>query len=209
MYNNSGDNMETKCLKKEDLAEIVEILNHEGVVAFPTDTVFGVGVRCDQIKAIEKLKAAKGRPDDKPFPMMCSSLKQIKKVAVVSERDEKIIQSFMPGALTMIFKKRESVDPQITNGFDTIAIRMPDDPFVLELLDQMDVPLLVTSANLSGYESALDDKEALIQLGGRIDAVVAGKSGAAEASTIVDATKTELRILRAGRLTLEEIEKAC
>lgn len=197
--------METKCLTKDELHEIIEILNQGGVVAFPTDTVFGVGVRWDRLDAIEKLKAAKGRPEKKPFPMMVSSLTQMKKVAQISDRDEKIIRSFMPGALTMIFKKKEEVDARITNGFDTIAIRMPDDPFILDLLNQLEVPMLVTSANLSGHPAALNDEEAHHQLKGRIEAIVAGQSGAVEASTILDATGDELRILRAGKITLEEI----
>ncbi len=207
LYNNFGDDMETKILKKEDLDVVIEILDQDGVVAFPTDTVFGVGVRCDRIQAIEKLKTAKGRPDEKPFPMMVSSVDQMKKVAQVTKRDEKIIEAFMPGALTLIFNKKEEVDPRITNGFDTIAIRMPDDPFILGLLDRLDVPMLVTSANLSGAPSALNDEEAFEQLGGRIEAIVQGKSGAAKASTILDVTKAELQVLRPGELSLEEIEE--
>ena len=198
--------METKYLEKEDMKEIVEILNDGGVVAFPTDTVFGVGVRWDQTTAIEKLKVAKGRPENKPFPMMVSSIDQIKKVAVVNDRDEKIIQHFMPGALTMIFKKREDVDPVVTNGFDTIAIRMPNDSFILNLLDRLNVPMLVTSANQSGLPAALDDEEALNQLGGRIEAIVKGKSKAEKASTILDVTKSTLIVVREGELTLKEIE---
>ena len=198
--------METRYLEKENLEEIIRILNDGGVVAFPTDTVFGVGVRCDRFDAIEKLKMAKGRPENKPFPMMVSSVEQIKKVAVVNDRDEKIIQNFMPGALTMIFKKLEAVDPIVTGGFETIAIRMPDDSFILNLLDQLGIPMLVTSANQSGLPASLTDEEAFEQLGGRIEAIVRGKSKAEKASTILDVTKSELSRARQGELTLDEIK---
>lgn len=207
LYNHVGEKMETKRLNKEDFEEALAIVRQGGTVAFKTDTVFGLGVRYDCTEAIKKLKAAKGRPESKPFPMMVSSIEQLKKVAVVHARDEQIIRAFMPGALTMIFKKREAVSDEVTNGFDTIAIRMPDDEFILRLIDELGVPMLVTSANISGETAALDDVEALRQLDGRIDAVVKGKSGGSTASTILDVSTEKMCVLRQGELTLAEIER--
>ena len=198
--------METQRLTKKDSAQIVEILNHGGVVAFPTDTVYGLAVRYDLKEAILKMKEAKQRPETKPFPKMVSSKAQIERVAVTDARSQKLIDQWMPGALTLVFKKRPEIDELVTNGFPTIGIRMPDDDFVLEIINRVGVPLLVPSANLSGQPSCTTAEEVLKQLDGRIDAVVLGESGASTASTVCDTTGDELKILRQGPIKLEDLE---
>lgn len=198
--------METQRLTKKDSAQIVEILNRGGVVAFPTDTVYGLAVRYDLKEAILKMKEAKQRPETKPFPMMVSSKAQIERVAVTDARSQKLIDQWMPGALTLVFKKRPEIDELVTNGFPTIGIRMPDDDFVLEIINRVGVPLLVPSANLSGQSSCTTSEEVLKQLDGRIDAVVLGESGASTASTVCDTTGDELKILRQGPIKLEDLE---
>lgn len=198
--------METQRLTKKDSAQIVEILNRGGVVAFPTDTVYGLAVRYDLKEAILKMKEAKQRPETKPFPMMVSSKAQIERVAVTDARSRKLIDQWMPGALTLVFKKRPEIDELVTNGFPTIGIRMPDDDFVLEIINRVGVPLLVPSANLSGQPSCTTSEEVLKQLDGRIDAVVLGESGASTASTVCDTTGDELKILRQGPIKLEDLE---
>ena len=198
--------METQRLTKKDSAQIVEILNRGGVVAFPTDTVYGLAVRYDLKEAILKMKEAKQRPETKPFPMMVSSKAQIERVAVTDARSQKLIDQWMPGALTLVFKKRPEIDELVTNRFPTIGIRMPDDDFVLEIINRVGVPLLVPSANLSGQPSCTTAEEVLKQLDGRIDAVVLGESGASTASTVCDTTGDELKILRQGPIKLEDLE---
>lgn len=198
--------METQRLTKKDSAKIVEILNSGGVVAFPTDTVYGLAVRYDLKEAILKMKEAKQRPENKPFPMMVSSKAQIERVAVTDARSQKLIDQWMPGALTLVFKKKPEIDELVTNGFPTIGIRMPDDDFVLEIINRVGVPLLVPSANLSGQPSCTTSEEVLKQLDGRIDAVVLGESGASTASTVCDTTGDELKILRQGPIKLEDLE---
>lgn len=198
--------METQRLTKKDSAQIVEILNRGGVVAFPTDTVYGLAVRYDLKEAILKMKEAKQRPETKPFPMMVSSKAQIERVAITDARSQKLIDQWMPGALTLVFKKRPEIDELVTNGFPTIGIRMPDDDFVLEIINRVGVPLLVPSANLSGQPSCTTSEEVLKQLDGRIDAVVLGESGASTASTVCDTTGDELKILRQGPIKLEDLE---
>ena len=198
--------METQRLTKKDSAQIIEILNRGGVVAFPTDTVYGLAVRYDLKEAILKMKEAKQRPETKPFPMMVSSKAQIERVAVTDARSQKLIDQWMPGALTLVFKKRPEIDELVTNGFPTIGIRMPDDDFVLEIINRVGVPLLVPSANLSGQPSCTTSEEVLKRLDGRIDAVVLGESGASTASTVCDTTGDELKILRQGPIKLEDLE---
>lgn len=166
--------METKRKTKEEMDEVIECLQAGGVAAFPTDTVYGLGVIYDDEKALERLKEAKGRPENKPIPLMISNLKQIESVAVVTEKAKKLIQKFMPGAFTIILKKRENVPAYVTNGFDTIGIRMPDDDFILELMNRIGKPMLVTSANMSGMPTGTTFMEVIEQLEGRIDMVVKG-----------------------------------
>lgn len=176
------------------------------MIAFPTDTVYGLGVVYDDEAALQRLKTAKGRPETKPIPTMAASSAQIEEVAIVDERSKKLIDAFMPGAFTLILPKQPSAPAYVSNGMDTIAVRIPDDPFVLELLKQVGKPMLVTSANLSDQPAATTGIEALGQLDGRIDGIVMGASGASAASTILDVTKTEWQILRCGAVSEEQIE---
>ena len=112
----------------------------------------------------------------------------------------------MPGAFTIILKKKENLPDYITNGFSTVGIRMPDDEFVLDLIKECGKPLLVTSANLSGHETGVYDKQVLEQLDGRIDAIVLGEAKGKSASTIVDMSKEEPVIIRSGPISEEEIK---
>ena len=199
--------METKRKTKEEMDEVIECLHAGGVAAFPTDTVYGLGVIYDDEKALERLKEAKGRPENKPIPLMISNLKQIESVAVVTEKAKKLIQKFMPGAFTIILKKRENVPAYVTNGFDTIGIRMPDDDFILELMNRIGKPMLVTSANMSGMPTGTTFMEVIEQLEGRIDMVVKGMCGCKESSTIVDASTDAVKLIRKGPISEDEIMK--
>lgn len=199
--------METKRLTAEQMDEAVELLKKGEVVAFPTDTVYGAGVRYDSSEAILKLKTAKQRPESKPFSMMVSSLDQIAQVAYISEKAEKLIKAFMPGAITLIFNKLETVDDEVTNGFKTIGIRMPDDKWVTEMISKVGVALLVPSANISGEPATHTSDEVLAQLDGRIAACVLGQSGGQLASTIVNVSEDDYKILRQGPISEEEISK--
>lgn len=197
--------MDTKIYSKEQMNEVVDALALGKVIAFPTDTVFGLGVVYDDINALHALKHAKIRPETKPIPMMVSSLSQIEEVAVVSEKAKILIQEFMPGAFTIVLKRKDTIPSYITNDLETIAIRMPDDAFVLELMETLQKPMLVSSANISEQSSCSTSEEVLEQLNGRIDGIVCGKSKSARASTIVSAVD-EIKILREGEVTKEMIQ---
>ena len=197
--------MNTIRFEKEDLEAVVELLKEGNVVAFPTDTVYGLGVIYENEEALEALKEAKGRPENKPIPTMVASLEQIETIAEVDDRARKLVNAFMPGAFTIILKKKDTLPDYITNGFDTVGIRMPDDPFVLEMIEKCEKPLLVTSANLSGEETGVNDEQVLSQLDGRIDAIVLGEAGGKVASTIVDMSKEEINIIRSGPIDEETI----
>ena len=199
--------MLTKRVSANSLEELAEALKRDEVIAFPTETVYGLGVIYDSVKAREALIRAKQRPETKPFTLMIATRQDIDDFAYVYHAHRCLIEHFMPGPVTFIFKRLESVDPMITNGFDTIGIRLPDDAFVCSLIRKVGKPLLVPSANVSGRPACLNSEEVMRELGGRISYVVEGQCGSGQASTIVDLTQPEPRIIRQGKITLEEIKE--
>ena len=197
--------MKTIRYTKMDSDKIIELLNRGGLLAMPTDTVFGLACMMDE-KAIARVYEAKGRSFDKPLPMMCSSKKMISEVAKISEEAEKIIDRFMPGALTIVFAKKGTVADYITNGRKTIGIRMPDDDFILSLIEKLGKPLMVTSANISGNGSLIRWEDVLSAMDGKIEGIICEDARGDKASTIIDVSG-DLRLLREGPLSFNEIEE--
>ena len=197
----------TVVVKPTEFPKVLEALKTSKIVAFATDTVFGIGVIYSDYQAVKKMKVAKGRDENKPFPLMVYNLSQMHEVAFLTEREEKIVKKLTPGALTLVLKKKDVIKDEFTNGFDTIAIRIPNDEFVLKLLKEVG-PMYVTSANISGQASANCTKEVLKQLDGKIDMIVDGQAKSHVASTIIDCTGENIKILRQGDITLEDINSA-
>lgn len=197
--------MKTLIYDKTNTKEVAECLLNGGVVSFPTDTVYGIGVVYDNLDALQRLKESKGRPESKPIPMMVGSLKQLNEVAYTNGQINRLTKTFMPGGFTVVLVKKECVSDVITNGFNTIAIRMPDDDFILEVIELVGKPLLVTSANLSGQPTGLHFEDVFNDFNGRIDAIVKGECKGSVSSTIVDATNDILNILRSGPIDENEI----
>ncbi|MBR4461340.1 MAG: threonylcarbamoyl-AMP synthase [Erysipelotrichaceae bacterium] len=196
--------MKTIRLTKMDKDKIIKILIAGGILAFPTDTVFGLGCMMDE-KAMTKIYEAKGRSFNKPLPMMCDSLTMIEEYAQVNEDARKIIERFTPGALTVVFKKKEELPDYVTNGFPTIGIRVPEDSFILDLIATIGKPLMVTSANISGEPSLRQWKDVYDCLKGKIDGIVCEDALADTASTIIDVSEEEIKVLREGQLGISEI----
>ncbi|MBQ6334270.1 MAG: threonylcarbamoyl-AMP synthase [Erysipelotrichaceae bacterium] len=199
--------MKTIRYSKDDKEKIVKALKKGGLVAFPTDTVFGLACIMEE-KAIKKVYAAKGRSFDKPLPMMCASLNMIKEVAYVNELAEKIAEKFMPGALTLVFKKKDEIPSYVTNGKDSIGIRIPDDDFILGLINDLGLPLMVTSANISGEGSLLNWEDVLEAMDGKIAGIVCEDARGQTASTIIDVSGEEIKMLREGPMSLDAIREA-
>ena len=153
----------TKIVKQQDIEQICEVIQNGGIVAFPTETVYGLGIRFNDQEALEHLMEAKNRDYSKAITLMVAHPQDILQYAYVSDKAQKIIKQFMPGMITLIFKKKESVDDMMTNGKTTIGIRIPDSEFVLSLLKKVG-PMLVTSANLSHHQNTTSTKEVLQQL---------------------------------------------
>lgn len=197
--------MKTLQLEAKDIDSVAAILHRGELVAFPTDTVYGLGVRYDLPRSIERLQAVKQRPEDKPFALMVSSLSMIEALVDLTERDQKLIKICFPGDVTLIFKKKKSINVGYFENAETIAFRMPNDAFVLDLIARVNVPLLVPSANISGLNPCTRSEEVLEQFEGLIEAVVVGESKQQKASTIIDASSEELVVLRQGRIQLQSI----
>lgn len=197
----------TKVVLENQMNEICDVIQKGGIVAFPTETVYGVGIHFNDEEALERLMEAKNRDYSKAITLMVADKKDISQYAYISPQAQKMIDQFMPGMITLIFNKKESVRDIMTNGKSTIGIRIPDSEFALSLLKKVG-PMLVTSANLSQHSNTTSTQEVLNQLDGRIDLVVDGKTSDNIASTVVDVSQDEIKILRAGKITKEQIEEA-
>lgn len=149
---------------------------------------------------------AKNRDYSKAITLMVADKKEIEKYAYIHTQANILIEHFMPGMMTLVFKKKECVDPVMTNGKETIGIRIPDNEYVLTLLKKVG-PMLVTSANLSNHPNTTTTKEVLEQLDGRIDLIVDGKTNDSIASTVVDVSQENIKILREGKITKKDIEE--
>ena len=197
--------MKTVLVEKENINEVIDLLNHDEVVAFPTETVFGLGVKFSHLEALEKIYEIKHRSHSKAISLMIYDPKDIEKYAYVNENAQKLIDHFMPGMITLVLKKKSILSDDFTAGYDTIGIRIPDDPFVLKLLKEVG-PMLVTSANISGQETLLNDQEVYKQFEGKIKMIVKGECKSTLASTVIKVDE-DVTILRQGCIQEEEIRE--
>ena len=195
-----------KRYKANEIEKMAQILKNDGVISVPTDTVFGICARINSKIAYDKLIKVKKRPVNKSFPVMCANEEQIKTIAIVNETAEKIIKAFMPGPITLVLKKNNVLPEYVTNGKDTIAVRMATSDSIKELIEKIESPIFMTSANQSGSPECtnLDEIEKACPL---LDGIMEGKVSFSKASTIVDCTSKEVKILRVGPISLEKIKK--
>lgn len=177
------------------------------VIAFPTETVMGLGVFYDDYRAYQLLNKIKGRPEDKPYTLMLGDKREISKYAYVSNRDQKIIDAFMPGAITVLLKSKDNVPSYVTHGTGVIGIRVPDLELVQELIRYCKKPLLVPSANKSGEKPALTSLEVKEIFKDELGLILDGEAKGGTPSTIVDLTGEQVKILREGPISLSDINK--
>ncbi|MBO4285728.1 MAG: threonylcarbamoyl-AMP synthase [Bacilli bacterium] len=186
----------------------VVALNSHGVIAFPTETVMGLGVYFDDQIAYEKLNALKERKPNKPYTLMLYDPYVISFYAEVDQRAVKLINKFMPGPITLLLKVKGKVPRWVTHGTGVIGIRVPNNKKALDLLYNLDKPLLVPSANKADQPPCMNSKEVEAVFGDLIDYIIKGKANGGVSSTIVDLTGPEVKIVREGPLTKEDIFKA-
>ncbi len=199
--------MKTLHLSLDEISRASDVLLKGGILAIPTDTVYGLAVRYDDEQAINHLRSVKERPEDKPFALMVSSLKMIEDLANLTERDIALINKTLPADITYIFNKKETIKEGYFKDAKTIAFRMPNDDFVLKLIDHLGIGLLVPSANISGQRACVNSNEVIDVFETMIEGIMLGESGQQEASTIIDASQKELRVLRQGKAQLEDIHR--
>ena len=193
---------------KEIYQKALEALNNHQIIAFPTETVFGLGVFYDDQQAYELLNQVKRRKEDKPYTMMLSNVKDIDKYAYVDQKYQKLINKFMPGSLTILVKSKDNVPGYVTHDTGIIGIRIPSNKEALDLLNFVKKPLLVPSANRANQSPARTCEEAVAIFGDEIKVVVPGQIESGEPSTIVDLTGPELKVIRKGPIPLEELNLA-
>ena len=193
-----------KIYNENEIDELVYILKNDGVISVPTDTVYGLGGKIDSKKAYEKLLDIKERPINKAFPIMCADEKQVRKIGIVDKNVEKLISEFMPGPITLILERNENLDDYITNGKNTIAVRIATTKALVELIRKVGTPIFMTSANKSGEPECKNIAE-IEKLSPLLDGILYGKYSFGKASTIVDCRFGEIKIIRKGPISEKEI----
>lgn len=192
---------------KKGIAAAADILKADGVVAIPTETVYGLAASAFSDKAIEKVFIAKGRPQDNPLIVHISDIGMIS--SAVSEFGpiaKTLADAFWPGPLTLVLKKSERIAESVSRGLDTVAVRMPSHKVAREVIKAAGIPLAAPSANISGSPSPTTADHVIADLDGRIDAVImSGSSEVGVESTVVSLVTDPPRLLRPGRVTAEEL----
>ncbi len=203
--------MQTITLPADNPASIetaIDLLNDGEIVAFPTDTVYGLGTNAFYSPGIIKLFEAKGRDANKAIAVLIGDLDQLNLLTDdLSETARKLVANFWPGGLTIVVPKKKDL-PELLSAGSSIGIRMPNHPVALDLLRKFG-PIATTSANLSGMNNPHDAKDVERQLNKRVPLILdGGRCPGGVPSTVVDCTTEEVRILRPGTISMKEIEKA-
>ncbi len=196
--------------EEKALQEAGEIIQKGGLVAFPTETVYGLGGDALNPESARRIYAAKGRPSDNPLIVHICRLEDMERIARNIPREAfRLAESFWPGPLTMILQKTEEVPYETTGGLDTVAVRMPSDPVARRLIACSGGYVAAPSANLSGKPSPTAAKYVAEDMMGRIDAIIDGGEGEIGLeSTIVDLTVSPPKVLRPGYITVEMLSDA-
>ena len=192
-----------------NLKEPAQIIQEGGIVIFPTETVYGIGVNGLNETAIKKLYEVKQRPINKPISPLVNSIEMIEKVAKdITEIEYDLIKRFLPGPLTIVLKKKDIVPDIVTAGFDTIGIRMPENEIALKLIEYAGVPIATPSANISGRPSGTNLKAIMKDFNDKVDYFIdGGISKIGVASTIVQVVNDNPYILRKGKISEEQIKE--
>lgn len=209
--------MTTKVIHIQELAEAekelrqaADLIRSGGLVVFPTETVYGLGGDATNERSAEKIYAAKGRPSDNPLIIHIADPKDAELYAVTNETFYRLAKAFMPGPLTVILPKKESIPLRTTGGLDTVAVRCPSHWVAKALIKAAGVPIAAPSANLSGKPSPTCARHVIEDLSGRVDMIIDG--GDAEIgleSTIVSISGKSATLLRPGAITADALRCVC
>ena len=196
---------------KKQIGLAVETLKSGGIIAFPTDTVYGLGADPSNERAVQKIYRVKKRPRTLPLPLLLAEKSEITKVArVVPDIAWRLAERFLPGGLTLVLKKSSWVPEAVTAGGDTVAVRIPDHRIAAAIIRRLGSPLVGTSANLSGKPSPVTAQGVYEQLGDEVDLIIdGGRSPGGVESTVIDVSGSVPVLIREGAVPQEEIERVC
>ena len=199
---NLKDNIDHEKLKK-----IKDIILNDGIIVFPTETVYGIGANIYSDKAIDKIFIAKGRPNDNPLIVHISNIEMLRDITTsVDNVSQKLIDNFWPGALTIILPKSSKISNLITANLDTVGVRMPSNPIALKIIETCNVPIAAPSANISGKPSGTNIHDIYNELNNKVDAIIDGDStDIGLESTVIKVIDNTVHILRPGKITKEDI----
>jgi L-threonylcarbamoyladenylate synthase len=194
----------------EQLMRAAKIITNLGTVVLPTETVYGLGANALSSTAVKKIFLAKGRPSDNPLIVHVCSIKMMEDLLKdpLDLRAKKLIEAFWPGPLTLVFKRSDKVPLEVCAHLDTVAIRMPDHPIALKLIELANVPIAAPSANVSGKPSPTMAQHVIQDMDGRVDMIIsADRSRIGVESTVLDISSPMAAILRPGGVTLEQLQE--
>ena len=185
------------------IKEIVDVLDSDGLVIFPTDTVYGIACNSCSDTAIKKLFAAKKRDFNKPIGVLTDSISKINMmVDRINDKERELMNKYVPGNLTMIFNKKETVSNLLTSNTSTIGIRIPDNKIALKILSSYPYPLATTSANISGEDNGIELANFLEKFKNSVDIVIDGGKTNNVPSTVIRVEGSNIKVLREGNLKI-------
>ncbi len=195
LYQINSDNPQQRLI-----ARVVEILHQDGVIAYPTDTVYGIGCDIFCKRAIEKIFLIKGKSHKSPLSFICPDLKDISKYAYVSNRAYKVMRHLLPGPYTFVLKATPLVPKLMVTKIKTVGIRIPDNNICIALLRELGHPIVSTSASYGEFDIFIDPEEIDIRLGYQLDVIIDGGILGTMPSSVIDLTNdNNFRVLRAGK----------
>ena len=189
----------------------IAILKKGGIVAFPTDTVYGLGADPLNEQAVDRIYKVKKRPPNLPLPLLLAEKSDLLKVAsVVPEIAWQLVERFLPGGLTLVLRKSSWVPGSVTAGGDTVAVRIPDHPVPIALIRGLGTPIVGTSANISGRPSPVTAEQVREQLGDKVDFIIdGGRCPGGTESTVLDVSSKVPALIREGGIPRAELAKLC
>jgi L-threonylcarbamoyladenylate synthase len=196
----------TEIIKENNPEKAASVLKRGGVIIYPTETLYGIGVFAENERAVEKIFDIKGRPEGKPIPILVKDKTMLDEFAEVTDEGSILIDKFLPGPLTLVFKEKRKLPGLISAGTGKIAVRISRHPFVKNLFELIDQPITSTSANISGNENLFDFKEIYETFKSKVELIVdSGTLPPSKGSTIVDLTTSPPLLIRGGDISKEEL----
>ena len=185
------------------------LLRSGQIVAFPTDTVYGIGAHAFQAEAVAGLYAVKDRPETKAIPVLVAQMEDLTRVALgIPPVAWELVERFWPGGLTLVLPCAQALPAVVTAGGDTVAVRCPDHPVPLALISALGAPLAATSANLSGQPSPANARQVVVDLAGRVPLIIdGGECPGGVPSTVLDLSVSPPRLLRVGAISTADLRQ--